>query len=151
MMNRDNRDTVLFFLVLSTLLCFLGLFNFSFPLAQLSTTDVWFVFISFILAYVLADRTMGYFLQESERRVSIRFVPEDHKRRISLLYSWYFFGIIFGSCFATLLVFGLEYLIIDILKGLTTVFIITLSVISSALVLWNFERKLGKKARAWRR
>jgi hypothetical protein len=143
-----KKEAILFFIVLSTLLSLLGLANFQ--LVKVSTTDIWFVFISFILAFVLSDRTMGYFLHESERRVSIRFVPEDHKRRISLLYSWYFFGIMFGSCLATLLIFGLEYLIIDILQGITLYFIISLSAVSSGLVLWNFERKLGKKARAWR-
>jgi hypothetical protein len=142
-----ERDAILFFIVLSTLLSLLGLANFE--LVKVSTTDIWFIFISFLFAFVLSDRIMSYFLHESERRVSIRFVPEDHKRRISLLYSWYFFGIIFGSCLATLLIFGLEYLIVDILRGLTLYFIVSMSAASSGLVLWNFERKLGRKARAW--
>jgi hypothetical protein len=149
LINAAKRDGILFFIVLSALLSLLGIANFE--LIKVTTTDMWFVFISFILAFVLSDRTMGYFLQESERRVSIRFVSEDHKRRISLLYSWYFFGIMFGSCLAALLVVGLEYLILNILKEVTLYFIIGLSTVSSGLVLWNFERKLGKKARSWQR
>lgn len=144
-----KRDAVLFFLVLTALLSGLGLANLHINMAN--TTDVWFVFISFTLSFTLSSQTMEYFLLESERRVSIRFVPEPDKRRISLLYSWYFFGIVIGSCFATLTVFGLEYLILNIFQGFSYVLIIALSATTSFLVLWNFERKLGKKARAWQR
>jgi uncharacterized membrane protein len=143
-----QKEALLFFVALSAILSLLGLANFQ--LVKVSTTDIWFVFISFILAHVLSDSTLGYFLQESERRVSIRFVSETHNRRISLLYSWYFFAIVFGSCLASILIFGLQYLSSAMLSRVALTFIVSLSIASSALVSWNFEHKLGKKARAWR-